>query len=246
MRTIVCSPRRASRASLSLLLVALCISPVHADDRLPSRVSDDEPAAEVHREPSGFRWMDGPRRVPSARGGSKIRAESLGLGTLEAARMLLRGHVEERWLKAAQWSGRRPRLGTERPLTWPVEGGHFGRGFGFTRRERPDLRHNGIDVGAPRGSVVRAADDGIVGYSDNGLHGFGNCILIVHASGLVSLYGHNDRNTVQAGWRVERGERIAFVGSTGLARGPHLHFELREAGRIIDPMLHLVRPSRRE
>ncbi|MFW6052107.1 MAG: peptidoglycan DD-metalloendopeptidase family protein, partial [Myxococcota bacterium] len=75
----------------------------------------------------------------------------------------------------------------------------------------------------------------IVAYSDNGLRGFGNCLLIVHPNGWVSVYAHNYRNTVQAGWRVTRGERIGFVGRTGIARGPHLHFELRVDGRPVNP-----------
>jgi murein DD-endopeptidase MepM/ murein hydrolase activator NlpD len=60
-------------------------------------------------------------------------------------------------------------------------------------------------------------------------------VLILHGNGWVSLYAHNYRNTVQAGWRVSRGERIGFVGSTGIARGPHLHFELRRDGRPVNP-----------
>lgn len=174
------------------------------------------------------RFSDGPRRVPKPRGAAYERAKALGLGTLEAAQHLLSRGPKPEWVRAAR--GKNPTT-----LLWPVEGGRFGRGYGFVREERRDLRHDGIDVTAEEGAVVRAVADGIVAYSDNGIRGFGNCVLIVHPNGWVSVYAHNQRTTVQAGWRVQRGERIAFVGSTGIARGPHLHFELRAAGRPLDP-----------
>ncbi|MDD9932789.1 MAG: M23 family metallopeptidase, partial [Myxococcales bacterium] len=108
-------------------------------------------------------------------------------------------------------------------------------GVGCVRRVRTDLRHNGIDVAAPAGAVVRAAADGLVVYSDNTLRGLGNAVVILHPGGWTTLYAHNARNTVQPGWRVKRGERIALVGATGIARGPHLHFEWRDNGRLGDP-----------
>lgn len=83
--------------------------------------------------------------------------------------------------------------------------------------------------------VIRAAADGIVAYANNEIRGYGSCILIVHANGWVTLYAHQDRITVQPGYRVRRGERIGFVGATGRADGPHLHFELHVDGEAVDP-----------
>jgi murein DD-endopeptidase MepM/ murein hydrolase activator NlpD len=174
------------------------------------------------------RFSDGPRRVPEPRGASLRRAKRLGLGTRQAAKHLLHEPPKARWRAAAP--------GDAESLRWPVDEGRYGRGFGFVRRRRPDLRHDGIDVVAEEKTVVRAIADGIVAYSDNGIRGFGNCVLIVHPNGWVSVYAHNYRTTVQAGWRVRRGERIALLGHTGIARGPHLHFELLENGREVDPM----------
>ncbi len=175
------------------------------------------------------RFSDGPRRVPLARGAAKERAERLGLGGgREQMRPFLWTRPEPELL--AEVRGEAPTK-----LLWPVVGGTFGRGFGFTRTLRPELPHNGVDIGAKLGSVVRAAADGLVVYSDNRLPGYGNCVMILHANGWLTLYAHNLRTTVQAGWRVKRGERIGLVGQTGYAWGPHLHFELRDNGKLRDP-----------
>jgi murein DD-endopeptidase MepM/ murein hydrolase activator NlpD len=64
--------------------------------------------------------------------------------------------------------------------------------------------------------------------------------MILHDGGLVTLYAHNSRTSVQAGQRVEQGERIGLVGQTGYAWGPHLHFELRDNSRLRDPMPLMV------
>jgi len=173
-------------------------------------------------------FSDGPRNVPRPRGAALARAQALGLGTRAAATRLLTAPPESRWTAAVR--GRRART-----LLWPVEGARLGRGFGFTRRERTELRHEGLDVAGESGAVVRAVADGLVAYADNGVRGFGNCVMIVHADGAVSLYAHLSRITVQPGWRATRGERIGLVGATGIARGAHLHFEYREAGRTRDP-----------
>jgi murein DD-endopeptidase MepM/ murein hydrolase activator NlpD len=173
-------------------------------------------------------WNNGPRAVPKARGTAQARAEALGIGGhLTTKRMLWTPPADE-LLHAVP--GARPKS-----LLWPVVGGKWGRGFGFTRKARPELRHNGIDIGAKEGTPVRAAADGLVIYSDNTLSLLGNCVMILHPGGFTTLYAHNSRTTVQPGWYVKRGERIALVGQTGAAWGPHLHFELRDNGRWRDP-----------
>lgn len=175
-----------------------------------------------------LRWSDGPRRVPTPRGASMQRAAELGLGTRECASRLLHGRPDERWSRAAR--GRAPDR-----LLWPIDEGRWVRGFGFVRTTRPDLIHRGVDISAPIGTVVRAAADGIVAYSDNGLRGYGNLVILVHANGWVTLYAHNARTTVQPGYRVRRGERVALVGTTGITHGPHVHFELWQEGHAVDP-----------
>jgi murein DD-endopeptidase MepM/ murein hydrolase activator NlpD len=214
------------------LLVASSMA--HADPADASGGGDHH--AHDHRAPDTVRhdysrFSDGPRRVPTSRGPTAERARQLGLGTREAASRVLRGPVPDEWRRAADWR----RTNVDR-LLWPVDEGRYARGYGYVRVTRPDLLHKGVDIAAPSGAVVRAVADGIVAYSDNGLRGYGNCVIILHPNGWVSLYAHNSRTTVQPGWRVRRGERIALVGSTGISHGPHVHFELRDGGPAIDPL----------
>ena len=179
------------------------------------------------------RFSDGPRHVPAARGPAKVRADRLGIGSADAARELLRNRPNDTLL--GEVDGTKPKR-----LLWPVVRGHFGRGFGLTRRVRTEVPHKGVDIGAPEGTIVRAAADGMVVYSDNGLKGYGNCVMILHPGGLLTLYAHNQQTNVQAGGAVKQGQRIGLVGKTGYAWGPHLHFELRDNGRLRDPIRMFV------
>jgi murein DD-endopeptidase MepM/ murein hydrolase activator NlpD len=99
--------------------------------------------------------------------------------------------------------------------------------------------HNGLDFGAEYGSIVRAADNGVVIAAD-WQGGYGNAVMIDHGNGLVTLYGHTSQLFVTAGQTVQKGQPIAAVGSTGLSTGPHLHFEVRRAGEPIDPVQFLT------
>ena len=191
----------------------------------------DAPRARTRRRYDYSRYSDGPRRVPTARGSTLARQRELGMGTREAASRLLTGRPEPRWVAAARGD-----VGEH--LLWPVQTGRFGRGFGYVRQTRPDKRHDGVDVVAAEGSTVRAVADGIVAYADNEVRGFGNLLLVVHPNGWVSLYAHLYRITVPAGYRVQAGERVGFVGNTGISHAPHLHFELRVEGRAVNPLPH--------
>ena len=105
--------------------------------------------------------------------------------------------------------------------------------------------HTGIDITAPLDSPVRAAADGVVviaGASTDSLGnlvGYGNYVVISHAGRMVTLYGHLDRLLVHAGQVVKAGDVIGLEGSTGNSTGPHLHFEVRLAGLLVDPMKYL-------
>jgi murein DD-endopeptidase MepM/ murein hydrolase activator NlpD len=118
-------------------------------------------------------------------------------------------------------------------LIWPISGtinsGYGPRGQGF---------HDGIDIAAAEGTLVRAAEKGEVIYSDY-IRGYGNVVILRHAGGVVSVYAHNQINLVRNGQNVEQGDVIAKVGSTGRVTGPHLHFEIRKNNATQDPMRYL-------
>jgi murein DD-endopeptidase MepM/ murein hydrolase activator NlpD len=103
---------------------------------------------------------------------------------------------------------------------------------------RPDF-HHGVDLAAKFGSRVRAFDAGTVTFS-GWQPGYGKVVIIEHPSGRESVYGHNASNMVKRGDRVDEDTVIALVGTTGRSTGPHLHFEIREDGKPVDPMPFLT------
>ena len=103
--------------------------------------------------------------------------------------------------------------------------------------QRGDEFHEGVDLRAKSGTPVYAAGAGQVLYAGKRIRGYGKMIVIKHASGLSTVYAHNSKLMVRQGQRVKIGQRIATSGATGHVRGPHLHFEVRNGVRAIDPML---------
>ncbi len=122
---------------------------------------------------------------------------------------------------------------------WPVRG-PISSPFGW--RLHPILKkkifHSGIDIAVSSGTSVRAADAGVVAVS-GWQGGYGNFIAIDHGNGLATCYGHNSRLLVKEGDKVSQGQVIALAGSTGLATGPHVHFEVRRKGTPVNPMSFL-------
>lgn len=122
----------------------------------------------------------------------------------------------------------------------PVPNGIFKSPFGM--RRHPILgfarMHTGVDWAAPRGTPIIAAGDGIVEKAGWDSGGFGNQTLIRHANGYVSSYNHQNAiaKGVKPGAKVRQGQVIGWIGSTGLATGPHLHYELIVNGNKVDPM----------
>lgn len=120
-------------------------------------------------------------------------------------------------------------------LQWPLANPFVGSAFG-RRDGRP---HEGIDLPAPLGTPVLAAAAGRVVYAGNGIRGYGNLIVLQHAGDLLTVYAHNARLLVGQGQVVRAGQRVALVGQTGHATGPHLHFEVREGQIPRDPLAFL-------
>jgi murein DD-endopeptidase MepM/ murein hydrolase activator NlpD len=99
--------------------------------------------------------------------------------------------------------------------------------------------HEGIDVTAPMGTPIEAPAAGVV--RDAGWEaGYGNTIVIDHGFGTVTKFAHASKILVREGQRVSRGQRIALVGNTGLATGPHLHYEVHVSGRPVDPLRYVL------
>ena len=96
--------------------------------------------------------------------------------------------------------------------------------------------HKGVDYAASSGTPVQAAGAGRVRFRGR-QGGYGNVLEIDHGGGIVTVYGHLSRfaDTARAGSRVRQGQIIGYVGMTGLATGPHLHYEYRVNGRYLDP-----------
>jgi murein DD-endopeptidase MepM/ murein hydrolase activator NlpD len=97
--------------------------------------------------------------------------------------------------------------------------------------------HRGIDYAAPIGTPIKAVASGSVDFVGR-QGGYGNLVILAHANGVTTVYGHlnNFAPTIRKGARVNQGDVIGTVGMTGLATGPHLHFEFRIAGVHMDPL----------
>lgn len=123
-------------------------------------------------------------------------------------------------------------------LPWPVEGFISSS---FAEKRGAGGVHPGIDIAAPRNTLIEAPLSGTV--SEAGWHPvYGYLAVLDHGDGLVTVYGHNAKLVVRKGGRVRKGDAIAFLGSTGVSSAPHLHFEARLDGYAVDP-LFLLRPK---
>ena len=116
---------------------------------------------------------------------------------------------------------------------WPVNGGYISSPFGGERR------HKGLDIAAPMGTEIYAAEAGTVYRAGWNSGGYGNYVIIDHPDGYRTLYGHASSVVCYEGQQVEKGQLIALVGSTGDSTGPHCHFEVRVNNICVDPALYL-------
>lgn len=120
-------------------------------------------------------------------------------------------------------------------FAWPVKGTVVSS---FGAKDK-GLHNDGINILAPRGTPVRAVDNGVVAYAGNELRGFGNLLLIKHSGGWITAYAHNESLLVKKGDTVGKGQVISKVGSTGSVSEPQLHFELRRGKKSYDPLPYL-------
>jgi murein DD-endopeptidase MepM/ murein hydrolase activator NlpD len=125
-------------------------------------------------------------------------------------------------------------------MIWPVDG-PIASGFGPRTIEGHYEYHPGIDIAVPEGTPIRAALSGIVAFTEPEASsgGYGNYTCIEHGAGLSTCYAHQSAFAVSAGERVQQGEVIGYSGCTGYCLGPHVHFEVRINGEVVDPLGYL-------
>lgn len=125
------------------------------------------------------------------------------------------------------------------PLGWPVKG-EITSFFG--KREHPKYGHEefhtGIDLSVSTGTEVRATAEGIVVFSGYQA-GNGNIVMLKHGYGFTTIYAHNQKNLVNVGQKIKRGDIIALSGSTGTTTGPHLHYEIWKDNTPVNPLPYL-------
>lgn len=194
------------------------------DDIFIPGVSGDDGGSRGEGEGTPRRRALSPRQTEAL-----ARARTLGLGTHDAASDILHGRLRPEWTRAASRTFERGR--TPGTLRWPVANGWFVRGFGSGEGGY----HQAFDIMGEIGWNVRSSAPGIVGYSGDEIPGYGNVVFVIHPGGWVTMYAHNSVNFVVAGERVPAGGILAELGSTGISRGPHVHYELIFDGQNCDP-----------
>lgn len=164
--------------------------------------------------------------------------------TFGVLRSLLQG-LETRLTSVRHVVERREELAAATPSIWPAHGwltGTFGgRSDPFTGE--PGV-HQGLDISTDKGQPVYATADGEV-ESASYAGDYGNLIQIKHGFGLMTRYGHLSAFAVKPGQQVRRGQVIGYVGATGRATGPHVHYEILANGKLLNPLQLLTQPSTR-
>ena len=181
---------------------------------------------DVHSVPVGTKLW-----IPQRRGGSATKRP-----TTSRKRIAATGNTAARRPNAAE--ARRlvrseAKSGSKLSFAWPVKGrltSSFGR-----RRGRP---HEGLDLAARLGTSIRASESGKVIHSGR-LGDYGKVVILKHQGHYRTVYAHASKTLVRKGQFVEKGQKIALVGRTGRATGPHLHFEIRRRESARNPILYL-------
>jgi len=136
-----------------------------------------------------------------------------------------------------RYSIKQPPIRSGKIFNWPAKGPVVSA-FG---KKDTGFHNDGINIKLKSGTLIRAAENGVVSYVGNEMRSFGNLILISHADGYVTTYGHVDQTNVRKGETVRKGDVIATAGATGDVTTAQLHFEIRKNGTAKNPMRLLGR-----
>lgn len=170
--------------------------------------------------------------------GEQIFAASYDLQTLVRRANLMQTSLDEAITTLQENTERLESTPTISPSS-----GHLSSLFSQNRRH-PVLRitrpHAGIDIAAPVGEPILAPAKGKVIFSGNRAGGYGLTVELDHGHGYVTRFAHASRLNVRVGEQVERGQKIAEVGATGLVTGPHLHYEVELNGVAVDPLDFII------
>lgn len=171
-------------------------------------------------------------------------------GGLSVERVLQRSLGAESQLGALEQDGEAPQEAvakvrnlasvTPAKLQWPLKQMKLSSGFG----RRASGNHQGIDLQAAWGTPIYAAADGVVVYAGSQISGYGDTLIIRHRGDIATLYAHASTILVKEGELVTRGQAVGYVGDTGNASGPHLHFEVRVHSTPTDPWSFVSIPRR--
>ena len=176
----------------------------------------------------------------------KMEKDALRLDTLTRTLVQLQRQYDQVQLmlgaKASGTTGSQDSVALTAPTTWPLAiPGYVTRGT--TGANTYTDAHPGLDVAAPLGTPIRAAGGGVVVEVKEDEE-YGLSVRLAHLDGYETLYAHASKLLVNTGDRVPRGKVIALSGNSGRSTAPHLHFEVRRAGKVLDPMQLITKESR--
>lgn len=128
-------------------------------------------------------------------------------------------------------------------FNWPVKG-RLSSNYGYRRLSGKRRFHEGIDIAVPRGTPVHASRSGHVIYASSKIGGYGNMVIVRHADKFSSVYAHLSKFHVRKGQFISRGQVLGRAGATGRATGVHVHFEIRNGQKAVNPINLLDRNRR--